>query len=302
MDMCSVECRRFTRATAACVTRGGRVLALLSLGLALLPLPANSGENPADKPAEAWPVTVQAHYRLRYNGINVGRLNVDSNATANAYSISGSAKLSVLFGALKWSGSSSVSGAIEGGAPAPATYAFDWRQNKKGGTIGMGFKNRVAAEIAVKPQPRNRPDSVPLTQAHKVGALDPMSAILMLTKADERPPCERRVGIFDGKQRYDIVLTPKRQTRLPPPSGGGPLETAYVCRVMYEPIAGHRDNDDTKTYASNRDAELVLRRIPGSEMLIPHSVTIPTSWGTGSMVTERIDIVTAAAGKIAFTD
>jgi hypothetical protein len=302
MDMCSVESHRFVCAPAASITRGGHAFALLSLGLALLPLPANSGENPTDKPGQAWPITVQARYRLRFNGIEVGRLNINSSATATTYSLSGSAKISVLFGAFKWSGSSKVSGAIEGGTPAPATYAFDWRQNKKAGTIGIGFKDHAAAEIAITPSPRVRPDSVPLTQAHKTGAFDPMSAILMLTKADGRPPCDRRVGIFDGKQRYDIVFTPKRVTRLPPPSGGGPAETAHVCRIMYEPVAGHRANADTTAYASNRDAEIVLRRIPGSEMLIPYSATIPSAWGTGSMVTERIDIVTAAAGKIAFTD
>ncbi len=124
----------------------------------------------------------------------------------------------------------------------------------------------------------------------------------MLTKADDRPPCERRVPIFDGKQRYDVVLTPKRLTKLASVTKGAPAETAYVCRIMYQPIAGHRDNEDTKAYAANRDAEVVLRRIPGSDMLIPNSITIPSAWGTGSMVTDRIDVVTAAAGKIALTN
>jgi hypothetical protein len=141
-----------------------------------------------------------------------------------------------------------------------------------------------------------------LTDAHKVDALDPLSAIMLLTKADSRPPCTRRVGIFDGKQRYDIVFTYKSQIRLPPPSSGGPSEIAYVCRAMYEPIAGHRANAATKTYASNRDVEVVMRRLPGSEMLIPYSVTIPTLWGTGTMVTERIEITTTAAGQIALTE
>ena len=129
-----------------------------------------------------------------------------------------------------------------------------------------------------------------------------MSAILMLTKADSRAPCDRRIGIFDGKQRYDVVLTPKRLTRLKSPTAAGSEETAYVCRIMYEPVAGHRDNADTKSYAANRDAEVVLRRIPGSEMLIPYSVTIPTSWGTGTMTTEKIEIITEAAGRIALTN
>lgn len=278
------------------------VLVLLTAAVVLLPLSANSGEKPADGLGEAWPTSVQAKYRLRYNGIDVGHLNINSNTAANSYSLSGSSKVSVLFGAIIWSGSSTVSGTIEDGTPAPATYAFDWRNNKKRGTVNIGFEDRSATQVAVKPPQRARPDLVPLTPADKAGVLDPVSAIMMLTKADNRPPCDRRVGIFDGKQRYDIVFTPKRLIRLPPPSGGASSETAHVCRVTYEPVAGHRDNEDTKTYASNRDVEVVLRRVPGSAMLIPYSVTIPTAWGTGSMVAKRIDVITATAGKIAFTD
>jgi hypothetical protein len=282
--------------------RCGRALILLSLALICAPQPATTGEKPADKLGDSWPTTVQARYSLRYNGIEVGNLSINSKSTGSSYSLTGSAKVSVLFGTFKALGSSSVSGVIERGAPVPVAYSFDWEQNKKKGTTLIGFKDHVASDIAITPKPRVKPDMVPLTPAHRVGAFDPLSAVLMLTKADSRPPCDRRVGIFDGKNRYDIVLTPKRTMRLPASSSGGPAETGYVCRIMYEPIAGHRDNEDTRSYASNRDAEITLRRIPGSEMLIPYSVTIPTTWGNGTMVTERIDIITAAAGKIALTN
>jgi hypothetical protein len=305
MDIYRVESRRFPPAPTAgagIVMRLGCALLFMLSGLALLPLSAGSGEKPVDKPGHAWPISVQAHYRLYFAGINVGRLDINADTAAQTYSLSGSGKISLLLGTIAWSGSSSVSGIIESGVPAPANYAFDWRQNKKHGFIHIGFKNRAASEVAITPPARAKPDMVPLTSAHKAGALDPMSAVLMLTKADGRPPCDRRVSIFDGKQRYNVVLTRKRMTHVPSPSGSGPSDTAYVCTVAYEPVAGHRDNADTKAYASKRDVEVVLRRIPGSEMLIPYSITVPTDWGTGSMVTERIDIVTAAAGKIAFTN
>jgi hypothetical protein len=279
--------------------RCNRASVLLWLGLVLLPISARSGENPAIKLDKAWPTVVNARYSLRYNGFEVGQLKVKSNITTKSYSLSSSGKVSALFGAFSWSGSSSVSGTIERGTPAPVAYSFDWRGKKKRGTIEIGFKDRVAKEITLKPRPRIKPDTVPLKPIHRAGALDPMSALLMLTNADGRPPCDRRIGIFDGKQRYDIILAPKRLARLRSSSAGGRSETAYVCRITYAPVAGHRDNADTKTYASNRSAELVLRRIPGSKMLIPYSVTIPTAWGTGSMVAERIDIVTATAGKFA---
>lgn len=297
MDTCSEESRWFVRAQTV---RGGRAVALLSLALTLLPLPAIS----ADKSGEAWPASVQARYRLRYNGFDVGRLNINTSSTGNSYTVSGSGKVSVLFGTFKWSSSSNVSGTIENGAPAPTAYAFDWHPNKKKKDVAIhiAYKDRVAADVAVVPPPRVRPDTVPLTPEHKVKTFDPLTAILMLTKADGRPPCDRRVNVFDGTQRYDIVFSPKRQTRLPAPSGGGRTEIAHVCRITYEPVAGHRANADTKAYASNNNVEIVLRRIPGSEMLVPYSVTIPTEWGNGYMVAERIEVVTASGEKIAFSE
>jgi hypothetical protein len=269
----------------------------------LLALPARADQKSAIHAEEAWPTAVRAAYSLRFNGIEVGRLKLDFETTTTSYSLSGSAKVSVLFGAFRFSGSSSVSGVVQQGRPTPEAYKFEWSRNKKlERAIEIAFEDRIAKDIAIKPEPRVKPDTVPLKPAHKVGALDPMSAVLMLTKADGRPPCDRRVNIFDGKHRYDIVLTPKRLTRLPPSSVGQSPEIGHVCRIAYEPVAGHRDNEDTKAYAANRDVEIVLRRIPGSQMLIPYAVNVPTEWGTGSMMAERIDVMTTTAGKVAFTN
>ncbi len=266
---------------------------MVSLLLFLQSLPAGA--------AEPLPTSLQARYKLLYNGIGVGHLHLDSSVEGRNYTLSGSSKVSVMFGAMTWSGSSSVTGTIDGAGLAPQSYAFDWRHNKKVGAIKLGFRKQTATEVAVAPPPGPHPDLVPLTEAHKAGVIDPVSAVLALAKPDGRPPCDRRVAIFDGKQRYDIVLTPKRTTQLPSAASGGPAETAAVCRAMYEPIAGHRANDSTKTYTSNRDVEVVMRRIPGSAMHVPHSVTVPTAWGTGSMVTERIDIVSPTVGRVALT-
>ena len=216
MEICSVESHRSVRAPAASVAPTAAPPVAPSRGFRWGWRSCLAGP----RRRETWrslATAVQARYGLRYNGIAVGRLVINSNtATAKTYSLSGSAKVSVLFGAFNWSGSSSVSGAVEGGAPAPASYGFEWRQNKKNGTVNIGFKDRIAAPISPSSRRRASPRRVvPLTQAHMAGALDPMSAILMLTKADNRPPCDRRVGIFDGKQRYDVLLTPKRSTRLP---------------------------------------------------------------------------------------
>ncbi len=274
-----------------------RILALpaiLALTVVVLETPVL-----AETSTETWPRAVQAHYRLRFNGFDIGHVNANSNVDEKTYSMTGSGKFSALFGAVTWIGSSSASGAIAKGAPQPSKFAFNWSNHRKHGHTRVGFKERVASEISIEPPPDPHTDIVPLAPGHKE-ALDPISAILTLTKADRRPPCERTARIFDGKQRYDLVLTPKRLTNLPGAAKGSPPEIAHVCRVMYVPVAGHRDNAATKTYASNKDVEVVMRRIPDTELMIPYSVTVPTFWGTGSMVADRIEVTTASGNKVAF--
>lgn len=280
-----------------------RAAALALTALAGLSPSADAGEQTDTKPAAYWPSTVHARYRLSYNGISVGRFDIHTQIAANTYMVSGSGKVSFLLGLYTWKAGSNVSGALQDGDPAPANYAFEWHQSKKKKDVAIrvGYKDRTAVDVSVTPAPRAHADAVPLQPSHKAGTLDPLSSILILTKANGKPPCERRAGVFDGTQRYDIVFTPKKQIRLPSPIRAGSSDAAHVCRITYEPVAGHRANADTKAYAAIRDVEIVLRRIPNTEMFIPYSVVIPTPWGNGDMVAERMEIETPA-GKVAFTN
>lgn len=252
--------------------------------------------------AEAWPAAVSARYKLKFNGIDVGSIAFSSKTEQRTYSLSSSGQVSVLFGAMKWTGNSNVAGIIDAAEPVPKSYAFDWKKNKKGGAIKLGFAGRKAVDVSVEPKSDPHPDLVPVTDQHRAGVVDPLTAIMALTRADANNPCDRRVRVFDGKQRFDIVFSYKRKTLIAASKGGGASSVGFVCRAMYEPIAGHRANADSKTYAANRDAEVVLRKIAGSELLIPNSVTVPTAWGTGSLVIDRVDVVSATVGQVALTD
>ncbi len=292
--------RRSRALKRGAVTRATSSLAAaIAAALCLLSDPADA----ADKPGELWPAAVHARYRLRFLGVDVGHLEMTSSTSQGKYSLAGSGKVSVLLGAVVWSGTSSASGIIENSQPAPTTYVHEVRNKKKSWAVQVRTKDHAVPEVTLTPPPGEPPpDFVPVTAASKVGALDPFSAVMMLTRADGRPPCARRLPIFDGKQRYDLVFAFKRMTRLPLSSSKSTSEVGVVCRVTYEPIGGHRANDDTKAYAANRDVEVILRRIPGTEMMIPYSVIVPTAWGTGSMTAEHIEVTTGAATKITLAE
>jgi hypothetical protein len=296
MDRVSVKIRQITFSLAVHALRSSAKLALFVICLALAHLTPATADMAAKNQHKNWPVAIDASYQLLWGGMKVGGLDIKSSFTAHSYNVSGSAKVRVLFGKFKWWGSADVSGELADGLPHPVNYSFAWHQKrkKKDVSIRMGFKDRIATDIDITPPPKVRSDTVPLLPVHKADAFDPLSAVLMMIKTDKRPPCKRRIGVFDGKQRYDIVLTPKRLKQLSSWSGNGASENAYVCRITYEPVAGHRDNADTKSYAANHMAEIVMRRAPGTAILFPYSVTIPTAWGTATMVTEHIKVVTAA--------
>ena len=275
--------------------------ARLSLGqggvLAIAALTAFAAVTPT-RAAEAWPAKVDARYTLKFNGIRVGHIAFASQAGSQTYSLESTGEISVLFGAIKWVGTSRVAGTVEKAGPAPNSYAFDWKKNKKGGSILLRFTDHKATQVSVEPPAGVGPEYVALMDKHKAGVLDPLSAIMALTRADTSEPCDRRVPVFDGKQRFDVVFSPKRKTVIAPAKPGGVASVGFVCRAMYEPIAGHRNNADQKAYANNRDAEVVLQRLAGTAFLVPHSVTVPTAWGTGTMVIDTVAVTSAAAGRI----
>lgn len=248
--------------------------------------------------AEAWPAKVDARYALKFNGIRVGHIAFSSQAGPQSYSLESTGEVSVLFGAIKWAGTSHVTGAVELSGPAPKAYGFEWKKNKKGGTISLGFTDHKATQVSVEPPAGVGPEFIAITDKHKTDVLDPMSAIMALTRAGAAEPCEKRVHVFDGKQRFDVVFNPKHRITIAATQPGATASAGFVCRVTYEPIAGHRNNADQRAYASNRDAEVVLRRLPGTDLLVPHSVTVPTTWGTGTMVIEKVAITSTTAGRI----
>ena len=240
--------------------------------------------------ADGWPDKVTGRYKVTFNGIEIGRFNFQSTADARGYSLTANAKLSVLLGAFKWSGVSSGSGSFRGSDPKPADYTFDFKANSKTGSVKMGFNSAGVADATVEPPAKIRKDTVPLQDKHMKGVLDPLSAVLALSRGRPGNPCGQTIEIFDGKQRFDLVLSPKGQRRIDEKKPSGEPETAYVCGVRYVPIAGHRDNKDSQKLAAMTGIEIALRPIPSANILVPYQVTVPTFGGNAVITSERVQI------------
>ncbi len=269
----------------------------LTLGLAALAGLVSSSDRSAVA-ADAQPSQVNALYKISLAGFEIGDFRFSYTIKGNRYSAKSDVELSALLGAFHWKGVTRGSGSLTGLTPKPAEYDFRFESNTKSGLVQMGFEDANVALLTLMPQGEvPPPDMVPLTNQHMKSVLDPMAAIMALTRDVGQNPCVRKVAIFDGKQRFDLALSNRRQETVVG-AEGLPVPLT-VCRIRYVPIGGYRANSETKAMSENTDIEIALRRVPNAGLVVPHRVTIPTIAGSISIDAVRVDINTPGRGQFA---
>jgi hypothetical protein len=183
-------------------------------------------------------------------------------------------------------GQSAARGAISGGQLVPSTYASRIVTGDKSDEVRMVISAGAVKELAANPPTVASPDRVPVTEAHRRGISDPMTASLIRVpgSGDTAVPhaCQRTLSIFDGRMRYDLQLVFKRLDRVS--SEGGYQGLAVVCAVYFSPIAGHvPERYAIKYLIQLRDIEFWLAPIAGTRVMVPFRVTVPTPIGLGVM-------------------
>jgi hypothetical protein len=267
-------------------------LAGLSLSLAIV-------AGPQTATAETWPATVRAVYDINFNGFNVGTFEFQSQAEQQSYTLLGNARLSVLLGAFTWDGETRSFGLIVKQEPKPASFTFDFKSNLRAGSTKLGFANGAVTNIAHLPPELPKPDTIPLREQHLKGVIDPLSAIMVISRGSSANPCDRRIPIFDGKERFDLVFSYKREMRVVEQAPSGQPGVAHVCRVKYLPIAGHKVDSDTSFMAASNEIEVALRPVPSANVFIPYQISIPTMAGSATIVSKRVEIVSPGKPQIA---
>ena len=253
----------------------------------------------ASRAADGWPTQVQASYDVNFNGINVGTYEFQSSHEGQTYKLTSNAKLSLLLGALHWTGDTQASGHIAGEHAEPKTFGFNYQAQSKAGSTKMAFTGDTVTQVLQDPPPKHKEGMVPVEQKHLKGVLDPLSAVLAISAGTSDNPCHRRIPVYDGTQRFDLQLSPKGQVALEERHPSGQPTTGYVCRVRYIPIAGYKPDDNTKYMADNHGIEIVLRPLPNANIFVPYQITIPTQAGPATLIARRVNVTTSTQQQIA---
>jgi hypothetical protein len=238
----------------------------------------------------------EAHYRATLSGLTIGTGSVVVDIARNRFSISGKGKATGLMRILGGgAGEVTAQGAISGKKLVTASYAHAIKSRKLQ-AVTMTLASGAVKQLAVEPPPKAEEDRVELTEAQKRGVLDPVTAGIVPAAGPSGvgpEVCARKLPVFDGHRRFDLVLSYKRQETVRAEGYHGP---AVVCGVTFEPIGGHRRNKYAiKFLSENRDMEIWFAPIGGTPFLAVYRVSLPTPLGTGVLQATRFAVTTDAA-------
>ncbi len=281
------------------ITTAGTMRAAVAAVASVLAVPAGA------EPTPPWPTKVSAVYTLNFTGFGeLGKFNFESQINGTEYTINGSATIKVPL-IYTWSSKLNGSGKLAGDEPHPAAYTFSSQGkavigNTKHLSVRMGFKDAGVNNLnIIPPSAPGGAHYVPLKPEHLKNVVDPLAAVMITTRAKGGSPCGRKIPIFDGKQRFDLLTSSAGQQKVPEarPSGQPPI--GYICKVRYIPVAGYKDTEDMRSMVNNSSAEVALRPVPSANLLVPYRITVVTKYGTATMLLQRMDIITPEQKQIA---
>lgn len=262
---------------------------------------------PATGPARAVSphARISAVYAIRFAGIKLGTFKIWSNLNNDSYSMRGKGTLKFITGLLfEIEGGTTTTGAVTKTGPRPSSFTFDFKTKKSRGTLAMMFEDNAVSHVMARPPFSDSPKIIPVTAAHVKGVLDPLSAMFFTARTAsgvaDGSVCPGRIPVFDGRQRFDLLLSHKKTVKIKKRGKGGYRGVAVVCQIKYIPIAGYKpDNSGIKFMAATDDIEVWLIQVPRKAMYVPYYVTIPTPYGTASATTTAFYVEYPGENKIA---
>ena len=195
-------------------------------------------------------------------------------------------------------GNAASRGVVRSDILAPTIFVSTVNNDKRVEELRIVLSAGTVKELVLDPPTTPNPDRVPLTDAHRRGVTDPMSAALIRVSGSGDPvspeACRRILPVFDGRMRFDLQLSFKRIEKVQAQKGyQGPV---VVCAVQFVPLAGYvPERPAIKYLMAQQDMEIWLAPIPGTRVVVPYRISLQTPLGQG--VLEATQFVAAASPR-----
>ena len=152
----------------------------------------------------------------------------------------------------------------------------------------------VAAEPAYDNSSR-----VATTAFHLKNSVDPLSAIIVPVATPSAEACNRRIPVYDGRRRYDFVMSFEDMSELDQEKGYSGL--AVKCNAYLRPIAGYKRKTIREMRKDPMPITVWLAPIAGADALVPARIEVGTPIGTLVARSTRFSVSSANASHASLT-
>jgi len=247
---------------------------------------------------------LEAQYEATLSGIPVGRgaWNIDIQDDVFSAAASGGTT-GILKSFAGGSGTGASQGRVVNGALVASAYQASTTTSKKTEEIHITLDKGNVKDFGIIPEPPVDADRIVVTDAHRRGVFDPMTASLVRVPGTGDPlspeACHGSAPVFDGRMRYELKLDFKRMETVKAEKGyHGPV---VVCALYFVPVAGYiPDRPVIKYLAAQRNIEIALAPVAGTRILVPFWLKVPTPLGP-AMLEATSFITTAQPPRVAKT-
>lgn len=239
---------------------------------------------------------IAATYRVDLAAFNLGDFHFTAKLKGPAYELRAQGRFSLISGMIyRASGRTTSTGKLSKVGAEPSRFTVTYKGGKKKEERRISFVDGAVDQVSIAPPKKQNPRSVPVTADQLENVLDPLTATFLSVRFNGSlnylDICQQTVPVFDGRQRFDIILTPKRSERVDenaPTDLSGPFA---VCRVKFVPIGGYRpDNPGIKFMTQTDDIEVWLVPLPRTDLYVPYRIVVPTTWGSGLITLSEIKL------------
>ncbi|HYH22580.1 MAG TPA: DUF3108 domain-containing protein [Azospirillum sp.] len=210
------------------------------------------------------------------------RLNADGT-TSGPYQIrldAGWASWITLFTSFRYE--AEAAGTLGNPSVKPARFKSERRLRRKHDVMRMDYAGAVPA-VRTEP-PRDPHDATLVPEEAKRGTADPLSVgAAVIAAAGSRAACTGRYPVYDGRRRYDLLMTPLGREILEPSSRRTAAGPADVCLVTLRPVAGFQNDHNPERFFVNgvdRTAKVWFARVGPQGRAVPVQMEVETNVGT----------------------
>jgi Protein of unknown function (DUF3108) len=221
---------------------------------------------------------IELHYDVYGGGFRLLSLSIAVEQSAAAYRVVGSFRtrgIADLFASLTMR--AETQGRIADGVPLPTRHRVDGTSRGRERHLSIEFLPRQEPLVEIDPpDPEKR---TPIPPGQLVGTVDTMTGLLQLSRAlAAGGDCARRVPVFDGRRRFDLVLT-DLGTRELKRSGYSFYEgPAHLCHVRQERIGGFVLHDTEDKNRADQGDVWIAAVLPDT-LPVPVRIEFNSGWG-----------------------